>query len=409
MKISGCFRLVTSLCSGLLISLVGFYLAAETVSPKKIKFFKNEPNGNEKVRVAKNEQLSRDELVNQIEIYLDNCQEVGFSGAVLVAQNGEIILEKGYGLADKNKEIPITSATVFDVGSLSKQFTAAAILHLEKQGRLRVKDTVANFFDDFPPDKANITLHQLLTHSSGLPNYVYKGDFAEISRQQAIMLAFDAKLKFQPGTKYLYSDTGYGLLAAIVEITSGQPFQVYLKQHLFEPAGMVHTGFYNDPQWSELPVAHGYNNRKHFGSAATRPGPYWGLLGFGGVLTTVRDLYLWNAALESNLILSDELIAKLFTPHIKEDDDGESYYGYGWAIEELPEYGKMIWHDGATDSQNAIFIKYGDPDNTLVVVLANRIDGGLFKKETFYGTDTGLALGNNLLKQDFNDLPNYAH
>lgn len=409
MKISGCFRLVTSLCSGLLISLVGCYLAAETVSPKKIKFFKNEPNGNEKVRVAKNEQLSRDELVNQIEIYLDNCQEVGFSGAVLVAQNGEIILEKGYGLADKNKEIPITSATVFDVGSLSKQFTAAAILHLEKQGRLRVKDTLANFFDDVPPDKANITLHQLLTHSSGLPNYVYKGDFAETSRQQAIMLAFDAKLKFQPGTKYLYSDTGYGLLAAIVEITSGQPFPVYLKQHLFEPAGMVHTGFYNDPQWSELPVAHGYNNRKHFGSAATRPGPYWGLLGFGGVLTTVRDLYLWNAALESDLILSDELIAKLFTPYIKEDNHGESYYGYGWAIEELPEYGKMIWHDGATDSQNAIFIKYGDPDNTLVVVLANRIDGGLFKKETFYGTDTGLALGNNLLKQDFNDLPNYAH
>ena len=409
MKISGCFRLVTSLCSGLLISLVGCYLAAETVSPKKIKFFKNEPNGNEKVRVAKNEQLSRDELVNQIEIYLDNCQEVGFSGAVLVAQNGEIILEKGYGLADKNKEIPITSATVFDVGSLSKQFTAAAILHLEKQGRLRVKDTLANFFDHVPPDKANITLHQLLTHSSGLPNYVYKGDFTATSLQQAILLAFDAKLKFQPGTKYLYSDTGYGLVAAIVEITSGQPFQVYLKQHLFEPAGMVHTGFYNDPQWSELPVAHGYNNRKHFGSAATRPGPYWGLLGFGGVLTTVRDLYLWNAALESNLILSDELIAKLFTPHIKEDDDGESYYGYGWAIEELPEYGKMIWHDGATDSQNAIFIKYGDPDNTLVVVLANRIDGGLFKKETFYGTDTGLALGNNILKQDFNDLPDYAH
>lgn len=407
MKTRSGFGLVASLCSGLLSSLFGCYPVIETVPLDPIDFSGNEPVSNETTGVTQTDRLTREELIDKLETYLDTLEEAGFSGTVLVAQNGEIIFEEGYGLADRTNEIPNTSETVLDSGSLSKQFTATAILHLEERGLLRVEDTLAKFFDHVPPDKANITLHQLLTHSSGLPDYVYEGDFEEISRQQAVMAAFDASLEFQPGTDYLYSDTGYGLLAAIVETTSGQPFQTYLKQDLFEPAGMVHTGFYNDPQWTELPVAHGYNNRKDFGSAATQPGPYWGLLGFGGVLTTVGDLYSWNTALESNQILSEQSVTKLFTPYVKEDEDGESYYGYGWVIEELPGCGKMIWHDGATDSQNAIFIKCGDRDKTLVVVLSNRIDTGLFN-ETFYGTETGIALGNNILKHDFNDLPEYA-
>ena len=419
MKIDSYFKIII-LYAGLLISLFSCYLPAKTIFQEKIKFDRNKSSNNEKTQVGANSSSlltqkdksieltsAHDNIIVQIETYLNRLQEAGFSGAILVAQNGKIIFKEGYGLADKSKDIPITPATVFDTASLSKQFTAAAVLHLEQQGLLKVEDSLAKFFDDVPSDKANITIHQLLTHSSGLPEYVYKGDLAKTSRKQAVILAFDARLKFQPGTKYLYSDTGYGLLAAIVEIISGQSFQDYLQQHLFAPVGMVHTGFYNDPKWAEMTVAHGYNNKKDFGSAAKRSGPYWGLLGFGGVLTTVNDLYLWNTALSSNQILSDESIAKLFTPYIQEGD-GDSYYGYGWAIQELPKYGKMIWHDGASDSQNAIFIKYSDPNNTLVVVLANRIDGGLFKKETFYGTETGLTLGKNILEKNFTDLPDYV-
>lgn len=171
---------------------------------------------------------------------------------------------------------------------------------------------------------------------------------------------------------------------------------------------MNHTGFYNDRQWTQMTVAHGYSNKKDMGSAVTRPGPCWGILGFGGVLTTVGDLYLWNSVLESNQIFSDESIDKLFTPYIKEEENGDSYYGYGWVIQEIPKQGKIIWHDGASDSQNAMFIKYSTPHNILVVVLANRIDGGIFKRETFYGTETGLTLGNNILKQDFTAFPDYA-
>ncbi len=410
MRMRGDFAVITSVCSGLLSLFFGCYPAAESFSPDQINSSESRPVSLETEEVIKNNQLTSSELSNKIETYLNRLEESGFSGAVLVAQNGQIIFENGYGLADRKNKIPITSQTVFDSGSLSKQFIATAILHLEEQGRLQLEDTLAKFFDDVPSDKANITLHQLLTNSSGQPEYADEGDFAKTSRKQAIKLAFDAKLEFQPGTDYLYSNAGYGLLAAIVEITSGKSFQTYLKQHLFEPAGMLHTGFYNDPQWGNLPVARGYNNDKDLGSAATRPGPYWGVLGSGGVLTTVGDLYLWNVALENNLILSPESTKKLFTPHIKEDKDGKSYYGYGWAIENIPGHGKMISHDGAGDSHNGIFIKYGDANNTLVVVLSNRIDEkGLFRKtETFYGIDTGRVLGSNILKNDFSELPDYA-
>lgn len=406
-KIQDYFKTVNFLGIGLLIALFGSYLAAETIISDEIDFDENEEIEIETQPITQPTTQDQ-ELADKIAAYLDRLEDAGFSGTVLVAQNGEILLEEGYGLADKKNKIANTSATVFDTGSLSKQFTAAAIMHLEEQGKLKVDDTLTKFFDDVPADKVNITIHQLLTHSSGLPSYVYEDDFAEISREEAIKLAFDAKLKSQPGEKYLYSDTGYGLLAAIIEITSEQPFPSYLKQYLFEPAVMKHTGFYNDPQWQEMTVAHGYNNGKDFGSAATRPGPYWGILGFGGVLTTVGDLYSWNTALEDNLVLSKKSISKLFTPYIKEEEDGDSYYGYGWAIEEQPEYGKMISHDGATDSQNSILIKYSDSHNTLIVILANRIDRGWFKQETFYGTDTGFVLGSNILKQDFSELPEYA-
>lgn len=410
---------------GLLISLSGYYLTVETRSSAKNKSDRDKTTvaqietviSHNKSKSIRGKQApsfddtsssTNKKLQHQIATYLNRLRKTKFSGTVLVAQNGKIIFNEGYGLANVKNNTPNTSATVFDLGSLSKQFTAAAILHLEQQGKLKVTDRLEQFFDNVPAEKADITIHQLLTHSSGLPDYVYEDDLAQTNREKAIALAFDAELEFKPGKEYLYSDTGYGLLAAITEIASNKSFQDYLKQHLFKPAGMNHTGFYNDSQWRSMNVAHGYNNGKDFGSAATRLGPYWGLLGFGGVLTTAKDMYLWNIALENNLVLDDKLTVRLFTPHIKENSEGDSYYGYGWTIEKNLLYGKKIWHDGATDSYNSIMLKYNDPNDTLVIVLANRIDKSLLGKETFYGTNTGLALGNSILKRDFDKLPDYA-
>lgn len=346
----------------------------------------------------------QDDLVGYTQVLADN----GFSGATLIAKDGDVVFSEGYGLADEANKVPNTRETVFDTGSLSKQFTAAAILHLEEQGLLQLTDTLPQFFEHVPAEKANIAVHQLLTHTSGLTPYVYESDFEKMSREEAVQAALDSELELDPGEKYMYSDTGYGLLAAIVEIVSGQAFTEYLHQNLFEPAGMDSTGFYNEQKWADLTVAHGYNNDKDLGSAGSRPGPYWGLLGFGGVLSTVGDLHCWHLALEENSMLSAESTEKLFTPYTDEDNNGESYYGYGWVIMDDPDFGQIIWHDGATDSQNAIFIHAVDHD-LFVIVLTNRIDGGgILDEEVFYGSETGFFLGMSFLKGDYSEYPSFV-
>lgn len=343
---------------------------------------------------------------SELDAYLDLLGDAGFSGTILIAQGEQIVADKAYGYANIAAEIPITTDTVFDSGSLSKQFTAAAILHLEEQGLLELDSTLADFFENVPADKADITIHQLLTHTAGFPGYVYIDDLTETSRDEAQQMAFQAELLSEPGTEHDYSDTGYGLLAIIVELVSEQSFQSYLHENLFAPAGMASTGFYNEPRWDNVTVANGYSNDVDFGSAATRPGPYWGLLGFGGVLTTSGDLYKWGESLKSHSILSEDSIIKLFTPYVREFEGEESFYGYGWVVIDMEDYGRVIFHDGATDSHNAIMIMADDFDTTFIV-MSNRIDEKP-DSEIFYGTDTGFALGMSFLSNDFTILPEYA-
>lgn len=345
-------------------------------------------------------------LSDEMDAYLQKLAAAGLSGAALVARDGEILLSQGYGSADLAGTIPATDQTVYDTGSLSKQFTAAAILSLEEAGLLSVEDRLADFFPDAPEEKAEITLHQLLTHSSGLPGYVYDGDYTRLSRERAVGRALNAALLFQPGERYAYSDTGYGLLAAIVEIVSGQPFQEYMQERLFRPAGMESTGFAGDPRWEGKTVAESIVNGRGYGTPADQEETSWGLLGFGGVLTTVSDLYRWHTALQERQVLSQSSIEKLFTPYVDEGFGDGSQYAYGWVVMEYPGAGTLILHDGASNAHHAIFLHMVDQD-TLVVVLSNRIDGDA-DDEIMYGIDTGFALGNGLVKGHFEELPPFA-
>jgi CubicO group peptidase (beta-lactamase class C family) len=293
----------------------------------------------------------------------------GFSGAVLIVQDGEVILREGYGLADDVAQTPVTPETVFDVGSLAKQFTAAAILRLQAEGLLSVEDTLSTYFDDIPGDISEITIHQLLTHSSGLSEHA-DDDLEPLSRDEALDIIFKQSLLFEPGTSYTYSNSGYTLLAAIIEQVSGQAYTDYLRENLFALADLQHTGFYNDARWSSLTVANGYWNEEDQGSPATWPGPYWTVMGNGGILSTVDDLYLWWSALQNNTILPAEQTALLFEPHVLEDG-GESYYGYGWSIADT-EYGHKITHNGGGIGGNSDLAVYTDRD-LLLITLSNRI------------------------------------
>ena len=205
---------------------------------------------------------------SRLDIHMSALEDAGFSGTVLVAREGEIVLHKGYGLADRRREIACRPDTIFDLGSVTKQFTATAILKLEMAGKLRTDDTLAKHFEGIPRDKAGITLHQLLTHTSGL-DHAYGKDENYAPRDVALQVFFKMPLLFTPGEKFHYSNPGYSILAAIVEDVSGLPYERYLRKELFEPAGMTETG-YTLPSWDMRRMTRNYNGDEDNGFTFNR-------------------------------------------------------------------------------------------------------------------------------------------
>lgn len=241
----------------------------------------------------------QDNLKKKLDDYILTAVEAGFSGAIMVVKGGEVVLHEGYGLADREKNISISKDTVFDIGSITKRFTRAAILKLEEQGKLKRSNTLSTVLDDVPADKANITIEQVLEHTAGFHEYHdTKGDFEEMNREQALKTILNQKLRFEPGDHMEYSNSGYGLLAVIIEIVSEQSYPSFLKEYLFKPAGLTRTGFYRDPLWEEAEVAVGYEGRKigKINSPYYWPPMTWALVGGGGMVSSVGELYKWIQA-----------------------------------------------------------------------------------------------------------------
>jgi CubicO group peptidase (beta-lactamase class C family) len=313
--------------------------------------------------------ISTDSLRRALSAYLERVQHYGLSGAVLVAKDGEVLVHGGYGLADREGNVSATAETVFDIGSITKQFTAAAILRLEEQGRLRVEDTISRFFTGVPADKRGITIHHLLTHSSGLIGDL-GGDYQVMPRDTLIRRALASELQWAPGTRYDYSNLGYSLLGAIIERASGQSYEQYLRRHLLQPAGMWKTG-YRIPEWTARELAVGYRGDHRWGTPLDHvwapDGPWWNLRANGGLLSTVGDLYLWHLALQGDRVLSAESRRKFFQPHVAEDPDGRSHYAYGWAVFTTSRQTKLIAHNGGNGYFFADFLRYVDEDVVAIV------------------------------------------
>jgi CubicO group peptidase (beta-lactamase class C family) len=314
-------------------------------------------------------------LGEKVDQLMSRLEAFGFAGSLLVAKDGKVVLHKGYGLADRERGIPWNAETVFDIGSITKQFTAAAILKLEMEGKLAVTDPIGKYFEDVPADKAGITLHHLLTHSAGLED-VFGGDYEEMPRDELVKAALASKLLWAPGTKYRYSNSGYSLLGAIVEKVSGKPYETFLQEKLFKPAGMTKTG-YRVPKWEPGTVARGYNQQGDWGTPLDKlwapDGPWWNLRANGGILSTTGDLYKWHQALEGEKILSKAAKEKIFTPHMPEDEEGSSHYGYGWAIFKTPRNTRLISHNGGNGIFAADFRRYVD-EETVLITGSNRSD-----------------------------------
>ena len=316
----------------------------------------------------------------KIDTYLKNGTSNGFSGAILVIKEGDLIINKGYGFANKESKSLNNPNTIFDIGSNTKQFTSTAILKLEEQNKLKVTDSLSIYFKKLPADKQNITIHQLLTHSAGFSESIGR-DFSEISQDEFFNQLFASELLSVPGEKYSYSNVGYSILGRIIELASGQSYEAFLNEHLFTPARMLQTG-YLLPNWDTTQMAHGYNrNIIEMESTITRyqeTGEVnWHLKGNGGINSTQKDMLLWYKALKTNIILTPESFNKLTTPYVL-SPKGTYSYGYGWAIENSKANTLIISHNGSNGTFSHSLIWY--PEEDLYIVYATnansaKVDG----------------------------------
>ncbi|MEZ5331899.1 MAG: serine hydrolase [Thermoanaerobaculia bacterium] len=265
--------------------------------------------------------------------------ENGFTGAVLIVREGETVVDTGYGLANRERGIPVTPETIFATGSEPIDFTHVAILQLAQAGKLSLSDPITRFFDDVPADKRAITVEHLMTGASGLQNFHdvpgdRDPDHSWIDRDEAMRRIFAQELLFAPGEGEEHSHSAWGVLAAIVEIAGGQSYQDYTREHIYEPAGMVDTGFNGDPVPVER-LAVGYGTRS---DGTINAPPYWGptswlVMGSGGQISTTGDTGRFYDALRENRLLEPEWTDRYFGDGVFGDRNGDVYgfemFAYG--------------------------------------------------------------------------------
>ena len=314
---------------------------------------------------------STNKLEVEIDSLINESMNRGFRGTVLVAKKNEIILNKIYG------DFKMETKTVFWIGSISKQFTATAILKLQENNQLSVNDSITKFVEDVPLDKKGITIHHLLTHSSGLANN-YPAD-GITNRKEAINTILSSPLKYGIGEKYSYSAEGYNLLAIIIEIISNKSFEKYVSQNLLAPANINQTGFWGIESENSTNTA-SYKNTElmksfpltiyHKGKSITN----YGFKGATGIFSTTNDLYKWINEIKNNNVVNQKSIQQQFTPYsnIRGDTINGTFYGYGWFIEHKDGKLRETRHGGAEDNgigHNAIIRFYNNGD--IIIIQSN--------------------------------------
>jgi CubicO group peptidase (beta-lactamase class C family) len=284
---------------------------------------------------------AEDELAERI----DAAVPAAFSGQIAIGTPTAVLFSASYGLADREAAAPVTNAMLFDIGSVTKTYTATALLKLVERGRVDVTDTLGAYFNGLNPATAAITVHQLLTHTSGLP--LYSGD----DREACDTACFDAWLvavepEFPPGEKFEYSNPGYSALARIIERVSGRPYETFLQDELAGPLQLGAIGYVQLPE--SAGYATGYLGDQRIGEPRdldwAPDGPPWHLRGNGGLLTNAEGLLRWLQATAAGRTLPAQLQERQFSRHALRREN--AWYGYGWTIMDEGPRGTVVDHTG---------------------------------------------------------------
>ncbi|HME00609.1 MAG TPA: serine hydrolase [Terriglobia bacterium] len=309
--------------------------------------------------------LAQDNVPRMEQVVQSYVSSKQFMGSVLVARGGTVLLDKGYGFANLEWDIPNSPTTKFRLGSLTKQFTAASILLLEERGKLKVDDPVKKYMPDAPPAWDKVTIYNLLTHTSGIPSFTgfpdYQSTEAIATTPEKLVARFrDKPLEFQPGEKWSYSNSGYVLLGYLIEKISGESYEKFVQENIFTPLGMRDSGY--DSNSAIIP-------RRAAGYSPGPNGPQ--NTGFihmsipfsaGGLYSTTEDLLRWEQGLFGGKLLSPASLEKMTTPY-KQD------YACGLAVSTVKGH-KLIEHGGGIEGFNTS-LKYYPDDKLTVVVLGN--------------------------------------
>jgi CubicO group peptidase (beta-lactamase class C family) len=361
------------------------YFNLLTAPHKELIWFEHSGHGpwmNESAKfidVMVNQVLAQD-IVSQADTYLSKLTKARlFSGSVLIARNGKVLLRQGYGEADREKHLVNTAQTKFRLGSMTKQFTAMAILILQAQGKLNIHDRICTYLANCPTSWQAITIHQLLTHTSGIPDFTRFPEFlttqgSPSSPAQTIARFKDKPLDFQPGKKWSYDNSGYVVLGAIIEQASGKTYEAFLRENIFVPLRMVDSGY--DHNNGDLAV--GYRDQTSVpADFIDMTIPY----AAGGLYSTVEDFYRWDQALYTDKLIPKNLRDMLFTPFAPTSDhNGGLGYGYGWGISEEDTH-LLISHEGGINGFHSVIARYPN-DKTVIIILGNRQDMNLFEMRT---------------------------
>ncbi|MFC1593305.1 serine hydrolase domain-containing protein [Candidatus Neomarinimicrobiota bacterium] len=309
---------------------------------------------------------------SQLKEYMKNISEQNdFHGSVLIAQEGDVILKQGYGYANHDWNIPNSIDTKFKIGSITKPFTAILTMQLVENNLLKLDDTISDYLVDYPSSTGKIiTIHHLLTHTSGIPDYLRLPQFNEDSDslrlsfepEELIGIVKDIPLDFEPGTDFQYSNSGYIILGMIIESITGIPWESVVQEQILYPIGMYNTGYDMDGTVTNH-RANGYNEIDD----GYKNAPYVDISLFGsagGLYSTIEDLFLLDQALYTDKLLSKKYRDIMFQSHLTTPSGNGQ--GYGWDIVINPL--RFIGHMGDASGFMCVIARMKDDKNTIIVL-----------------------------------------